>query len=230
MFGINSGMDYPAIYSRLIDRARTRSLSCYTENHHIKPKCLGGGDDPTNLVRLTPEEHYVAHQLLVKIHPDEGSLASAAYMMTVASSGHVRNNKLYGWLRRKHAQNISTIQSVRNSQQGTCWIHANGVAKKVRREELNHWLALGWSPGRRPNKTCEVCGADTGNQVRRFCKAHKPVSRQAPNVSDDIFLRILLDNGRNVLKTINQLGMSGMGTHYIRAKRLLATYDKNNAS
>ena len=27
---------------------------------------MGGTDDEENLVELTPEEHYVAHQLLVK--------------------------------------------------------------------------------------------------------------------------------------------------------------------
>lgn len=220
-------MDYSAAYTRLIERARMRSLTCYSEQHHIKPRCLGGNDEPENLVRLTPEEHFVAHQLLVQMYPGESSLATAAYMMTVASSGHVRNNKLYGWLRRKHAQNISAIQSVRNSQQGTCWVHSNGVAKKVRREELDQWTALGWSTGRRANTTCEVCGVDTGNQVRRFCKTHKPVSRQAPEISDERFLEALLENGRNVLKTINQLGMSGMGTHYARAKRLLTSYDNS---
>ena len=40
----------------------------YTEVHHILPRCLGGTDDPDNLVILTYREHYLAHWLLTKIH------------------------------------------------------------------------------------------------------------------------------------------------------------------
>jgi len=29
---------------------------------------MGGSDDKSNLVDLTPEEHFLAHQLLLKIH------------------------------------------------------------------------------------------------------------------------------------------------------------------
>ena len=96
-------MDYKKIYQQLIDRARIRAITGYKETHHIIPRCLGGTDDPLNLVDLTPEEHYVAHQLLVKIHTNNGRLLYAAVMMC---SNRV-NNKLYGWLRRR----LSNAQS-----------------------------------------------------------------------------------------------------------------------
>jgi hypothetical protein len=34
------------------------------ELHHILPKCMGGNNNKTNLVRLTLREHYVCHLLL----------------------------------------------------------------------------------------------------------------------------------------------------------------------
>lgn len=53
-------MDYNKIYSNLIERARNRPpLIGYKEVHHIVPKCLGGNNDDSNLVELTPEEHYM---------------------------------------------------------------------------------------------------------------------------------------------------------------------------
>lgn len=58
---------------------------------------MGGTDDPGNLVDLTPEEHYVAHQLLVKIHPGHRGLAFAAMYMAKQCTG----SKPYGWLRRR---------------------------------------------------------------------------------------------------------------------------------
>jgi hypothetical protein len=44
------------------------------------PKCLGGKDDVDNLVKLTPEEHFVDHQLLTKIYPNNSKLAYVAHM------------------------------------------------------------------------------------------------------------------------------------------------------
>jgi hypothetical protein len=93
-------MNYSKIYARLIESAQTRfgPVASYTEVHHVVPRCMGGNDDDSNLVVLTPEEHYVAHLLLMKMHPDNEKLVYAAFMMTV---GEYRNNKLYGWLKRK---------------------------------------------------------------------------------------------------------------------------------
>jgi hypothetical protein len=65
-------------YDAIIDRAKGREKSGYTESHHIVPRCLGGGDGKSNRVNLTAEEHYVAHQLLVKIYPGAHGLAIAA--------------------------------------------------------------------------------------------------------------------------------------------------------
>jgi plasmid stability protein len=93
-------MNYAAHYERLITRARGRLLVTYRERHHIVPRCMGGDDTTKNVVELTGEEHYVAHQLLVKMYPRSGKLAHAAMTMARRCSG----NKAYGWLRRKHAE------------------------------------------------------------------------------------------------------------------------------
>jgi hypothetical protein len=94
-------MDYQKHYNTLIERSKARVLEGYVEKHHIIPKCLGGTDDKENLVLLTPEEHFLAHQLLVKIYPDESGLAYAAKMMCVKNPNQIRNNKLYGWLKKQ---------------------------------------------------------------------------------------------------------------------------------
>ena len=101
-------MNYQRIHNSLIERGKNRVLKCYSENHHIIPKCMGGSNDQENLVRLTAEEHYVAHQLLVKIHPKHRRLVIAALAMSISDKRNRRNNnKLYGWLKRKHAKNMS---------------------------------------------------------------------------------------------------------------------------
>jgi hypothetical protein len=98
-------MNYQRIYDNLIDKAKYRVLEngIYYETHHILPRCLKGTDDPENLVALLPEEHYVAHQLLVKLYPGHYGIAYAALLMTRNSSGKRQNNKMYGWVRKAFA-------------------------------------------------------------------------------------------------------------------------------
>ena len=94
-------MNYKEHYDRLMTRAKTRILEGYVEKHHIVPKCLGGTDDFTNIAVLTPEEHYIAHLLLVKIYPNDYKLVYSATMMACSNQHQKRNNKIYGWLKLK---------------------------------------------------------------------------------------------------------------------------------
>jgi hypothetical protein len=105
-------MNYQRIYEQLTAKDM---IADYTEKHHIIPDCFfinrnrkgpkghleGNPDDPSNIVRLTPEAHYLAHQLLVKIYPEHHGLITGAHLMTICSNGQRVNNKLYGWLKRK---------------------------------------------------------------------------------------------------------------------------------
>jgi hypothetical protein len=103
-------MNYQTHYNKLIQKAQARTLGGYCEVHHIVPKCMGGSNDLSNLVKLTPEEHYVAHQLLVKLFPNKPGLVRAAIGMTASKNvkGYVRN-KLYGWLKRRNSKMISAV-------------------------------------------------------------------------------------------------------------------------
>jgi len=89
-------MNYSFIYQQLISRAQTRIINGYKERHHIIPRCMNGSDDISNIVDLTPEEHYLAHLLLVKIYPGNRPLLFAVKMMSGQG-----NNKKYGWIKRK---------------------------------------------------------------------------------------------------------------------------------
>lgn len=93
-------MNYAKHYESLISRARVRVVESPTETHHVIPACLGGSDARSNLVELTPEEHFVAHQLLAKIHAGNKQLGVAVAMMAATGSRRRSKNKEYGWLKR----------------------------------------------------------------------------------------------------------------------------------
>lgn len=95
-------MNYQKIYNDIIARGKRTIIHGYFERHHIVPKCLGGSNDCTNIVELTPEEHYVCHQLLVKIYPASQELLCAAMFMAGESKLNSRpTNKMYGWLKKR---------------------------------------------------------------------------------------------------------------------------------
>ena len=59
----------------------------YFEGHHILPRCLGGEgrtkDKHPNIIRLYPEEHYLAHKLLLEKYPGVKQLEFAFHMMNI---------------------------------------------------------------------------------------------------------------------------------------------------
>lgn len=74
-------MNYFKLYDKLVKARQINVIKDGYEVHHILPRCLGGSDDPTNLVRLSYREHLFAHILLSKMHPDSWGLSYAVYMM-----------------------------------------------------------------------------------------------------------------------------------------------------
>jgi hypothetical protein len=160
-------MNYQGIYERLMARAALRQKSGYMERHHVLPKCIGGTDESNNLVLLTPEEHYVAHLLLVKIHPGNHKLLWAVTCMTANSPKTPRTNKLYGWARkrfailvgqrnkgRKHSKEFSEALSKRMKgvKRGPYKKHSLPSPLKGRPKSAEHRAALAAAALQRPKR------------------------------------------------------------------------------
>ena len=57
---------YTQWYYSIVNFAKSRKISGYTEKHHIIPKSCGGDNSQSNLVTLTAKEHFICHLLLTK--------------------------------------------------------------------------------------------------------------------------------------------------------------------
>ena len=172
-------MNYELHYSKLIEKARKRNIGGYLEKHHVIPRCMGGNDEKENLVSLTPEEHYVAHQLLIKIYPTNYKLVNAAVMMTPSRP----SNKLYGWLRRRLSASMSIQQSgERNSQFGSVWIH-NKILKENKKIKSHELIPEGWEKGRISN--FEKPLRDPNFDYKRA--AYDKRKEEARKVANDLF-------------------------------------------
>ena len=95
-------MNYERIYNQIIQRAKNEQEQRiqnkkngiqYYEGHHIIPECMGGdgrADDwvrvkhsnrHPNIVGLTAKEHFLCHQILCLIYPDNDKILFAAWAM-----------------------------------------------------------------------------------------------------------------------------------------------------
>lgn len=144
-------MNYSKVYEGLINRAKNRKIDGYVESHHILPRCLGGGDEKSNLVDLTAREHFIAHLLLVKIYKNNFKLIKAVAMMCVGHCERKITNRLYGKYRELFKLAMAESQlGEKNSQYGTRWIH-NLEEKRSIKVPKNLSLPDGWFEGRKIN-------------------------------------------------------------------------------
>jgi hypothetical protein len=223
-------MNYQRIYDNLINKAKNRNLTGYFEKHHIMPKCLGGTDCKTNLVNLTPEEHYLAHQLLIKIYPNNSKLVYAAVMMIPNRP----SNKLYGWIKRRQSESISKSQSGEsNSQHNTIWISNKtlGISKKISKLEE---IPLGWEVGRIVKwdsykepiyDSCRVCGKSKLVD-RKFCSiscASTFNNKNKKTIFDEHLEEIIKDysSGISIHKCLISRNLCGTGKNFTTLKKIL---------
>lgn len=205
-------MNYEKIYKNLIYRAKNRIIDGYVEKHHIIPKCMGGSDSIENLVILTPEEHFLAHVLLVKIYPTQHNLIFAVQKMTRASRGR-KKRRLYGWLKRLHSKRMSESQSGNgNTQYGTMWINNGTTDAKILKSDS---VPEGWIKGRKKkNKNCSVCGIVVfGN--RKYCSKHRPTTKgkilKSRFASEDKIKSTLIECNLNIDHAMKKLGYKTAG-------------------
>lgn len=104
---------YTKTYYALINKAQNRILNGYGEKHHIIPKSMGGGDYKSNLVKLTPREHFICHLLLTKmtVGSNKKKMSLAVFKMlgkgTRQQAYTKINSKIYETLRLQVVQFVS---------------------------------------------------------------------------------------------------------------------------
>ena len=83
---------YTQWYYNIIQLAVNTQKNGYTERHHIIPKCLGGDNSKSNIVRVTAREHYICHWLLTKMTTGSSyyKLEKALACFNRQSEGQVR--------------------------------------------------------------------------------------------------------------------------------------------
>jgi hypothetical protein len=91
-------MNYEAIYNNIISIATHRECSSltYYEKHHIIPKCLGGNNNASNIIKLTAKEHFICHRLLFrfKIGAEKVKMGYALHRMMFPNNSSQNERKI----------------------------------------------------------------------------------------------------------------------------------------
>lgn len=117
-------MNYKAIYEQFIDdrRGKEAALSAsgeYREVHHVRPRALGGDNQPSNLISLTPEDHLFAHLLLAKIHGGSMWVAFSLMSSSFSSRRHACFfRSMYGYAKRRANEFARQQEGVKGAQNG----------------------------------------------------------------------------------------------------------------
>lgn len=140
-------MDYKKIHDSLITKANFRKLeNIPIEKHHIVPKCVGGSNEKTNIVELTPKEHFLAHKLLAKIYDCKG--LRYAYNMMVFTT---LNSKKKFSTKRDYKVSAREYEECRRFLSDDCsrrfkgsiYVNNGSIQKCVQKDQVEEFLKEG---------------------------------------------------------------------------------------
>lgn len=128
---------YYSIVNRSLRENRKRSDDRIYEEHHIIPKSCGGLDDGSNLVLLTPKEHYICHKLLTKMVRSRMHYEKMIYALwcMVNGNGHTSRYSPNGKTYHQIKEEQSIIRSTRMKGEG------NHFFGKKHSDEFKQWFA-----------------------------------------------------------------------------------------
>jgi hypothetical protein len=160
-------MDYGRVYEQFIEDRRNKPVPVKGEQHHILPRCLGGGDEPENIIRLSYADHLFAHVLLARIHG--GVLVQSAVRMSGMRkyNGGRRSRERYAHLRAKLREEML------GNTRGRGLVHTEEFKKAVGDRNRGIPFAKGWkwSPERREAHRQRMLGNKINSGKKR---PHQP--------------------------------------------------------
>jgi hypothetical protein len=126
-------MDYKKLYDKIIENSKNKNRSKkygIFERHHIIPKCLGGTNEKSNLVLVTPREHFILHMLLWKT--DKNNYKLFAPLMYFKRHKHVKSARAYEKIREEHTK----FMHLQNPSKTL-----NDTSKKSKSEKLKNYAS-----------------------------------------------------------------------------------------
>ena len=168
---------YSKWYYDIVNNAKTRAISGYTEKHHIIPKSLGGDNSRENLVRLTAREHFICHRLLCKmtVGPNKRKMLHAVWAFNRSSKSQLRSkisSRTYDSIRTELAAMLSSarkgiINKGRKQSTETRLLKSLAATGVPKSDETCNRMKEAWKS--RPPRSQDHCAA-----LSNALMGHKP--------------------------------------------------------
>jgi len=112
---------YTKYYFSIIKNRKQNPIdeSMYFEKHHIVPKCFGGRDDETNIVKLSAREHFICHRLLVKltVGKEKSKMSWALWRLANPRKFVNVSSRQYEQARKTFKENVGLLTSYPRSEE-----------------------------------------------------------------------------------------------------------------
>lgn len=131
-------MNYIKIYNSIVNKRKNYPAHGYVERHHIVPVCIGGSNEKSNTVKLSPREHFICHLLLAKIYG--GKLCAALFFMCHKNSnsakGVIVTSRTYDAARRMFVDLMKKNKGKLNPNYGK--EHSESSRDKISKSRLKY--------------------------------------------------------------------------------------------
>lgn len=204
---------YTNWYNAIINNARQRTPIGYTEKHHIIPSSLGGTNEHTNLVILTPREHFICHLLLTKMTTgnDYYKMSYALHMLSNANNigegRYVPNSRLYEYSKKLYKEALSNFWTDEKRKEHAEKIRPTVKGRKHRPESIEKMKNKKWSEKALENRL---------NNCLKAAEARKG-SKWSDEQHDKKFNKYIEKN-KHLFSQVFDLSHSGMNTRQISIK------------
>lgn len=178
-------MNYKRIYNELIQRGQQREKSPdgYCEIHHISPRCLGGNDDPANLVNLSAREHFIAHWLLVRMYQHTDHYYKLLYAFCMMKSKNGKQQR-YHFSSRLYATYKSRWKHTDDGKRKMSESHTGKTLSEETKQKISNTRKQKFEQGL-IQRMCNEDNPSFGRPVSEETRSKMSISRKGRKDSED---------------------------------------------
>ena len=219
---------YTNWYNSLINKAKDRTITGYTEKHHIIPSALGGTNEKDNIVKLTPREHFICHLLLTKMTTgnDRYKMNFALHMLSnaknIGEGRYIPNGRMYDLARRLYKEALDNYWTDEKRKEHADKIRPTVIGRKLKETSKEKLRNKVWSEKALQNRLTNCLKSAEARKGSKWSdEKRQQMFSTYIEKNKDIFPKVFLlhDNGMNTRQISLELKISWDRTNYILVNR-----------
>jgi hypothetical protein len=219
---------YTTWYNSLINKAKDRTITGYTEKHHIIPSSLGGTNDNDNIVKLTAREHFICHLLLTKMTTGNAryKMNFALHMLSNANNigdgRYMPSSRLYEYAKKCFKESLTKYWTTEQRQLHGEKTRPSSLGRKHKDETIQKMKNKEWTQTALTNRLNNCLKAAEARKGSKWTdEKHKQMFDVYVEKNKHLFPQVLsmADNGITIRKISLNLGISWDRVKYILVNR-----------